>query len=332
MKKLPAVCLLAGLAWGTAGCAPAPEASAPAGPAWPRPAADEFAVMTFNLNQYALAPPAGEADTLEPRPRAAAAALFAIIGQVAPDILAVQEMGDPAAWADFQYRLRETGLDYRYGEYLRHDPQDLNLAVLSRFPIVARRPHTDDSYTIGPTQFPVRRGFLDVELEINPAYRLRLLVAHLKSKQFHEYGQAEMRRNEARLLNNHVRAALKENPGVNLLVAGDFNDDPASRVLREIHTYQDQPQLFDLRPIDANGDAWTQRTADDTHLRSDYLLVNEGLRSEVVLDKCFVVRSPLLPPATDHCPLVGVFAAAERGPESAPDLSRRQPPALPQND
>jgi endonuclease/exonuclease/phosphatase family metal-dependent hydrolase len=305
-----------------------PPASSPS-PSFPQASEGEFSVMSFNLHRYHLQEPGPESDSLDPRPPASAAALADVIRQVSPDILAVQEMGDPAAWTEFKHRLRQAGLEYRYEEYLRRSPRDLNLAVLSRFPIVGRTLHTNDLYTIGPTKFPVQRGYLELDIEINPAYRLRLMNAHLKSKAFHEYGQAEMRRNESRLLGNHVRAALDENPHVNLLVVGTLNDAPGSRSLREIHTYQDETLLWDLRPADSAGDAWTLRSPNDTHHRTDYMLAGSGLLNETVLDKTYAVRSPLLLNATDHRPLVATFVARERDPAAAPDLSTRQPPEFP---
>ena len=308
-----------------AGCRPA----GPATSAAPAGSAGRFTVMTFNLNQYALADRDGNADTLEPKPPREAAAVIAAIRQAAPDILALQEMGDPAAWADFQARLRAAGLDYPHTEYLRQDPQDRNLALLSRFPIAACRFHTNDTFTIGPGEFPVRRGFIEADIDVNPGYRLHLLVAHLKSKVFHEYGQAEMRRNEARLLANHVRAVLKENPDANLLVVGDLNDNPDSDPVRSLLEYQDKPLLFDLRPEDADRDAWTYREGADTHYRIDYLLASPGLLPEVDFDRTCVLADPGLAQASDHRPLLGTFCAADRGPEAAPDLAARKPCAFP---
>ena len=300
--------------------------------AFPRPAEGEFSVMTFNLNQYALLDRDGDADTLEPKPPEEAGAIVEVIRQVSPDILAVEEMGDPAAWAEFKYSLRQAGLDYPHEEYLRRGKSVLNMAVLSRFPIVASHSHVDDTYTIGPTKFPVMRGIIEIDLAVNSQYRLRLMVAHLKSKVFHSFGQAEMRRSEARLLNNHIRDSLKENPDVNLLVVGDFNDDPSSAALRDIATYKRQRLLHDLRPTDAVGDAWTHRENDDNYHRIDYMLASDGLMPEVIPEKSFVVRSSLLLRASDHRPVVATFAAADRGPDAAPDLSKRLPPEIPQND
>ena len=320
-------------ALGAVGCFRSLPAESPpaASAAFPRPGPGEFSVMTFNLNQYALLDRDGNADTLEPKPPEEAGSIVEVIRQVSPDVLAVQEMGDPAAWAEFKYSLRQAGLDYGHEEYLRRGKSVLNMAVLSRFPIVATNSHVDDVYTIGPTKFPVMRGIIEIDLEIHPQYRLRLMVAHLKSKVFHSFGQAEMRRAEARLLNNRVRDALAD-AGVNLLVVGDFNDDPSSATLRDIATYKRQRILHDLRPMDAVGDAWTHRENNDAYHRIDYMLASAGLLPEVVPEKTYVVRSPLLLRASDHRPLVATFVAAERGTETAPDLSQRLPPEIPQND
>jgi len=288
--------------------------------------------MTFNLNHYSLSDKGEALDTLEPAARKETAALIDVITKAAPDILAVQEMGNPAAWADFKLRLRRAGLAYNYEEYLQASEQDLNIAVLSLYPITAFNSHTDDRYTIGPTQFPLQRGIIEVDVEINPAYTLRLMVAHLKSNLYHAYGQAEMRRNEARLLNKNIRASLDSHPDINLLVVGDMNMTPDTALFRDIVTYQDQPILFDLRPADAAGDAWTYRESNDSTRRLDYMLVSQGLLPEVLLDKTTAIRSRQLLQVSDHRPLVATFTATEQDPDSAPDLSKGLPPEIPMND
>jgi len=326
--------LLLGTAWGGMGCSPCDSTGVAAAEcsAIPRPAAGEFSVMTFNLNQYTLNDGDEARDSLEPTARPETDALIDIITEAAPDILAVQEMGNPAAWADFKLRLRKAGLAYDYEEYLRASEQDLNMAVLSRYPITAHNSHTDDLYTIGPRQFPLQRGIIEVDIELQPDYRLRLMVAHLKSNLYHAYGQAEMRRNEARLLNKNVRASLKSNPEINLLVVGDMNVTPDTALFRDIVTYQDKPILFDLRPADAAGDAWTYRESNDSSQRLDYMLVNQGLLPEVLPEKSFAIRSLQLLQATDHRPLVATFTATEQDPETAPDLTEGLPPEIPMND
>ena len=104
--------LAAGLGMG--GCsALAPTPAVPdssAAEAFPRPADGEFSVMTFNLHQYALQDAAAGSEGSAPKPRPGTDALVEAIRRAAPDVLALQEMGDSAAWTEFKFRLREAGL------------------------------------------------------------------------------------------------------------------------------------------------------------------------------------------------------------------------------
>lgn len=307
---------------------------APESPGEPAPAADEFSVMTYNLHQYALADRDGDGQRSEPKPQAEREAVADLIARVKPDVLAVQEIGNPTVFEEFRYALKSRGLAYEHVEYLQRGQSEINLAVLSRFPIAAREPHTDDRYSIGAAEVPVLRGFIDVVIEVNPQYRFRLMVAHLKSKVFHALGQTEMRRNEARLLNNHVRKVLKKDPEANLAVVGDFNDTYPSAALRE--ALGDKRALEDLRPGDADGDVWTRfEPALDQYDRIDYILVSRGMRPEVVEAKTRVVHGPQAYAASDHRPVLAVFKAMDLPPagQAATPAGRDAKPAgLPEED
>jgi endonuclease/exonuclease/phosphatase family metal-dependent hydrolase len=272
---------------------------------------DEFSVMTYNLCRYSLADRDGDGQKNDPKPSPEHDAVIELIAAAQPDVLAVQEIGSPSVFEEFRYALRNAGLDYEHAEYLQRGQSEINLAVLSRFPIVSRQPHTDDTYTIGDAKIPVLRGFLDIEIQVNPNYKFRLMDAHLKSKVFHALGQTEMRRNEARLLNNYVRKILKERPDANLLVLGDFNDTYRSAPLREI-TGNKHEYLQDLRPRDEAGNVWTHFSPDiDQYDRIDYMLVSQGMMPEVVFDKTRLMSDPRTYEASDHRPLIGVFKASE---------------------
>ncbi len=271
------------------------------------PELNTFSVMTYNLQQYALMDRDGGGEPDDPKPESERAAVVALISKERPDVLAVQEMGDEIIFGQFREALRAAGQNYPYAELLQRGTIEANLAVLSRFPIVSVQHHTNDWYSIGPAKVPVARGFLDVTIQVNPQYQFRLLGAHLKSKVHSPLGQTEMRRNEARLLNKNVRAILKENPQVNLLVVGDMNDDYKSAPLREVAGRRGG-ELTDLRPVDSVGDAWTYfRETVDEYNRLDYLFVSEGMFPEVVKEKTRVVRDPLTAQASDHRPVIGVF-------------------------
>lgn len=274
--------------------------------------AESFSVMSYNLQRYALMDRDGGGALNDPKPESERAAVLALIAKERPDVLAVQEMGGEQTFDRFRTKLRRAGVDYPYVELLRRGSWEINLAVLSRFPIVSVQHHTNDFYSIGSAKVPVARGFLDVTIQVNPKYQFRLLCAHLKSKVYSKLGQTEMRRNEARLLNKNVRAILKKAPEINLLLVGDMNDDYQSAPLREVGGRRGG-ELTDLRPVDSVGDAWTYfMESKDQYSRLDYLFVSEGMLPEVIKEKTRVVRDPLTREASDHRPVIGVFQALEK--------------------
>lgn len=277
-----------------------------------RPQTDTFSVMTYNLRQYTLTDRDGGGTPDDPKPENERRAAVQLIAKEHPDVLAVQEMGDATVFARFRDDLRTAGLNYPYAELLECGRREINLAVLSRFPVVSVQHHTNEWYSIGEARLPVARGFLDVELQVNSKYRFRLLTAHLKSKVYNPLGQTEMRRNEARLLNKAIRRILEEKPDVNLLVAGDFNDDYNSVPLREVSGKRGGT-MTDLRPVDSAGDVWTCfYAAGDGYSRFDYFFVSDGMLAEVVREQTRVVRDPLTYEASDHRPVVAVFRAADQ--------------------
>lgn len=271
-------------------------------------------MMSYNLARYNLDDRDGDGQRNDTKPAAERDAVVAVIAAEKPDVLAVQEIGNPVVFEEFRFALQSAGLDYPHVEYLRRGQSELNLAVLSRFPIVASAHHLDDRYSMSSAELPVLRGFLEADIRVNEQYTFRIVVAHLKSKVFHQLGQTEMRRNEARLLNKHVRRSLKDDPEMNLVVAGDLNDTPRSAALREITGPQNE-HLADLRPMDRDLDVWTHYgAADDEYARIDYLLVSPGMMREALHDKSRVVRNPLTYLASDHRPVVGVFRARDAAP------------------
>jgi endonuclease/exonuclease/phosphatase family metal-dependent hydrolase len=149
------------------------------------------------------------------------ATLIRIIKEINPDILGVAEMGPLDQFDEFQQRLKDSGLEFPFTEYVPGADQERHLALLSRFPIVERHSEKDPFFDLNGQKEPVERGFLDVTIAVNPAFRLRVVGAHLKSKLAAPSGEALLRRNEARLLRRHIDEVLSKDPNENLLVYGD---------------------------------------------------------------------------------------------------------------
>ncbi len=264
-------------------------------------------VGTYNLHLYGFHDRTGDGQRTNPKPETERQAVADVITRMHCDILAIQEIGHRAVLEGLLADLRRRGVEYPHVEFLQRGDSELNLALLSRFPIIATRPRLLDTYTIGGESRLVARGFIDVDVDIGAKRPLRVFVAHLKSRAFHPLGQTEMRRNEARLLSNHVRQALRENPDAWVVVAGDLNDSPRSAPLRLLLGDPAAPLLHDLRPQDDAGGVWTwEDRENDEYARLDYVLVSSALR-RCTVGEVRIERDSPASLASDHRPVVARF-------------------------
>src|SRR5207244_3627751 len=106
--------------------------------------AETFRVATYNVENYLDAAGAGR------RPKSAEAKAKVREGILAlkPDVLALQEMGSLSALHELRDSLKTNGLDFPYLEHVAGFDTNIHLAVLSRFPFTALRPHTNDNFLV----------------------------------------------------------------------------------------------------------------------------------------------------------------------------------------
>jgi endonuclease/exonuclease/phosphatase family metal-dependent hydrolase len=244
-----------------------------------------------------------------PKPEREKKALVRIIKEIHPDVLGVAEMGPPDQFEEFQKRLKEAGLEYPFTEYVNGADPNRHLALLSRFAIVERHSAKALFFDLNGQREPVERGFLDVTIEVNPAFRLRVVGAHLKSKLAVPSGEALLRRNEARLLRQHIDGVLAEDPNVNLLVYGDLNDTKDQPAIQEIlGPREGADRLKEILLTDAEGDRWTYyRRLSDTYDRIDYILSDKALLPRIDQSRSYLYRSIDWYSASDHRPVVIVI-------------------------
>jgi endonuclease/exonuclease/phosphatase family metal-dependent hydrolase len=249
----------------------------------------------------------------EAKPEAEVGPLIRIIQQIHPDMLGVAEMGPPDQFRNFRERLAAAGVNFADEEYVQGADPDRHLAFLSRFPIVAR--HSQGNVPIDLPDRPesMRRGLLDVTVELSPSTRIRLVGAHLKSKLPIPEGEALVRRAEAQRLREHVEAILHEAPDTLLLVYGDLNDTKDGPAIAEVAGPRGDPAaLADLWLADGDGDRWTYyRRYTDTYARIDYIFVNRKLFPKVDRARSYLFRSPDWNRASDHRPLVACLRVEE---------------------
>ncbi len=275
----------------------------------------EIVVCQYNVQNYV-----GEDQTLgntrraKPKSENEIAALIRVITEINPDILGICEMGSPERFADFCERLKAAGLGYVDSEYVNGPDADRHLALVSRFPIVARQSRTDVPFSIGGLPEKVRRGFLDVTIQVNPGYALRLVGVHLKSKLAAPEDATLIRRHESMLLRAHLDGILAADPRTNLLCYGDFNDLKNEAALNEVSGVRGSPNyMAELLTKDRFGDRWTHYwSTADLYSRIDYLFVSRALTREIVREKSSVYRSDFWNEASDHRPISTAIIPEDR--------------------
>ena len=273
----------------------------------------EVKFLAYNVENYVRmnrADPKTGLQTDSLKPESAIQALVSIIRSEKPDIIGVCEMGAPAEFQDFLTRLKEAGLDYPNTEYVQAMDVERHLALASRFPISSRNSQTNLSFEIDGKKQYFKRGILDVIIDLTPATAVHFLGTHLKSKRDVSNDQAILRRNEAHLLRLHTKSVLQKFPDTKLVVYGDLNDTINGAPIREIIGQRNSPHyLAPLNLQDARGDRWTHYwKSGDIYSRIDYVLTTQNLTRFIVRSKSHIASPDNWALASDHRPLIVVFA------------------------
>lgn len=261
-------------------------------------------IATYNVENF-IGAEAVAAETgprkAKPKGEKAIEAVVRVVKDINPDILTICEMGEPERFEEFKKRLEAAGLHYTDFEYVQALDTERHLALLSRFPIVARQSLSNVSFEIAGRPEKVRRGFLDVTIQIATGYQVRFVGAHLKSKLPVPEGEALVRRNEALLLRKHLDEILTADPNARLVCLGDFNDLKNEPAYHEIAGPRGSTYMAALPAKDEFGDTWTEYwKAADLYSRIDYIFVSPVLHREIAPASPHVYRSSYWNDASDH--------------------------------
>jgi endonuclease/exonuclease/phosphatase family metal-dependent hydrolase len=280
--------------------------------------ADPFRVATYNVENYL-----DEAtQTRYAKSAESKAKVRESILALKPDVLALEEMGSTNALLELRGSLKSVGLDLPYWEHVTGADTNIHVAILSRFPIIARRSHTNESFLLSGRRFRVGRGFGEVDVQVATNYTLTVFAAHLKSKRaVPEADEAELRFEEAKLLREKVDARLAANPNARIVVLGDFNDGKDSSSTKVVIGHGKQ-KLVDTRPSERNGDnvpspnpTWEPRNVtwthyygkEDVYSRIDFILLSPSLAHEWVTNETYVLTLPNWGVGSDHRPIVATL-------------------------
>jgi endonuclease/exonuclease/phosphatase family metal-dependent hydrolase len=285
-------------------------------------AAETFRVATYNVENYLDQPTESR---LHIKSDEAKAKIRESIKVMNPDVIALEEMGTTNALLELRASLKADGLDFPFWEHIPSFDTNIHITVLSKLPIVARHPHTNEFFLLDGRRLQVKRGFAEVDIAAATNFTFTLIAAHLKSRlNTPEADEAEERFGEAKVLRGIIDEHFKTNPNAKLIVLGDFNDTKDSDPVKKI-IGRGKFKLTDTRPAELNGDnasaeppyfeprnvAWTYFYGkDDTYARIDYILLSPAMARDRVKAETYVPTIPNWGIGSDHRPIMTTFVTA----------------------
>jgi endonuclease/exonuclease/phosphatase family metal-dependent hydrolase len=270
---------------------------------------EEITFCAYNLRNYVRMERYSKGQLVpdQPKPEKEITAVVKFLADIKPDVLGVSEIGQEQELLDLQSRLKAAGLDLPNTEYCHGGDPVRRIALLTHFPIKQRNSQTELHYQIGDEVFPVQRGFLDVVLEPRGGLEMHFVGVHLKSKRpVPEADQSLMRRNEARLLREHLDKIFAEHPDERLLVYGDCNEDAREPAILDIAGAQKAPgALHQVHVHDERGETWTHFWKEmDLYSRLDYFFVSPAMSRLIDHKGCRIYDAPDYYTGSDHRPIV----------------------------
>ncbi len=271
-------------------------------------ASAELTVATYNIENYTLANRMVDGVYREgyPKPEKERRALTRVIAAIAPDILAVQEMGTQVFLNELQLELRQAGMNYPHVALLEAADKDRHVAVLSKVPFKEVRRHADLAFTYFGERERVRRGALEVVVATDQG-DLSLFVLHLKSKYTERKDDPEAalkRAMEAEAVRDLVLSRFPEPTKAMFMVCGDWNDTRGTRPVRALQK-RGETAIGELVPAsDSRGETWTHYfRREDLYSRIDYLMVSPGLKAWVPGTGATIYDGEHAEEASDHRPV-----------------------------
>ena len=265
-------------------------------------------VATYNVENYCMADRMVEGVYRQayPKPEKEKAALCQVIAGIAPDILAVQEMGTQPFLDDFQRELKASGQSFPYTALLQAADPDRHVAVLSKVPFKEVRRHPRVAITYFGQKSLVKRGVLEV-IFATTAGDFSLFVIHLKSRHTERKDDPEsalQRSLEAEAVRDLVLARYPDPSQGRFLLCGDWNDSRDNRPLRALQKRGETVVGELLHAADSRGETWTHfYRREDSYSRIDYFLASAALQPFVVGGRATIGDGPGVGGASDHRPV-----------------------------
>jgi endonuclease/exonuclease/phosphatase family metal-dependent hydrolase len=199
-----------------------------------------------------------------------------VVRNLNPDLVALQEIDKATGRTGRVDQVRElgslTGMHYAFGSFMDYDGGEYGMGILSIGPIREAM-----NFALPPGYEP--RSALAVRVELGDGSRETLFVG------VHLFETAQERLAQAAKL-----VELFKDEMAPVILAGDFNSEPDSEVIRLLKRYWEVPD---------KGDDHLTWPSDSPEVEIDYIMFRPADRFEVIEHR--LVHEPL---ASDHRPLL----------------------------
>jgi endonuclease/exonuclease/phosphatase family metal-dependent hydrolase len=192
-----------------------------------------------------------------------------------------------------------------------NDTRGIDVAVMSRFPIVGTRSHKDITFPVAGKAAPEKlsRDLLQTSIQLPSGYRFEFFVTHLKAITTDPKANAK-REAEAQTVHSILAKVEKAAPNGNYAVVGDFNDLPNSPYLKPLLAPSPDLKLFDaLSELGAKAFSFHP---EEYRGRIDYILLSEGMKREYVSRSAKILDNETARSASDHLPTAVSFSDKDR--------------------
>lgn len=228
--------------------------------------------------------------------------LAAVIKGAEPDVLALQEVETKELLGRLNEKLGSSALA-NFELMPTFDRRGINVAIMSRFPIVKVVSHGNEGdrfyHPDSPRTFTWPRDCLEVHLDLGGNRTVVVLVNHHTSAISDEDGlEREAQSMRARAIADGLRA---QNPLWPVLITGDMNSDEGSEAVKILSA---GGGFVDVGMKVSASSRWTYVFSGDKQ-RLDYILPDS--RSAAWVKEVYFVHSPAVDTASDHEPVTVTF-------------------------
>lgn len=246
--------------------------------------AEPLRIATYNVRNYLTMDRQIEGKFRRdyPKPEVEKEVVRMSILSASADILALQEIGTKAELLELRDDLAQDGLHYESSYLLEADDDVRRVGALWKSHLsISPRPHADLDFKLFEEPLSVKRGMLELQVELEKGSSFSIFILHLKSKYTSDKRDpqsTQRRTKEAHSARERI-LDLFPNPETSpFMIVGDLNDHRNSSAVRRFLS-RGKLQISTVLDVqDSSGLIWTHYyKKGGEYSLLDYMLASPGL-------------------------------------------------------